>query len=582
MFEMFSWVASIIAVIWARKHDIDNIISDESSRLQYASAIQYPEDRFRILLRRFRKVIESVMQRGWRMFFFCFMIAVIYSSFVFLMNLALANDGIDILNVGTGDIWKTRLLFVAITAASFLVYTIARYSSKHSPGLMRKASGNAAAWVVYRRNVKRRYYLYNIAGVSIYTISTAIMYRDVVYVLVALAVSSFACALSTPRLSYQTQFDCCKLGLIAGSGLGGHGLMTVFLFFAAAHDPFACQTATLVITAVCYVFSVFAVVSSNCVDGRISHRENIFWKALSTFSRPFLFVGFYCSRAPASFCIAVSAAAVIAFGMANSGLPKEVVVPASVIMTSAIFLAGATSLAGAGMFALVVMITLTIILGLINSSLLLKDWGHLILFWFIFPTVSATFDFGRWTLLIKSIDFMIARKRIFPVAFIIADIVVAGAAVVLFLALVIVLVLYYNSYSLNHGGDFNIPVVSIINSMHSNGENGIWFMLMIGTMLIPTIVNITLLVIVGIRRIIPQRLRSGMANTLRTASGLDALSKDGLVWRLAAMDSLMGIVFIVGAGFAIIRAALWVRPAVGEALYVLATSVACSVSQCGG
>ena len=83
--------------------------------------------------------------------------------------------------------------------------------------------------------------------------------------------------------------------------------------------------------------------------------------------------------------------------------PREIVVPASVILTSAVFLAGATTLAGAGAFAIFVMIIVTGFLAATDVKLIFSDWSYLIIFWFIFPFLNASFDFVRWQVLRQTI-----------------------------------------------------------------------------------------------------------------------------------------------------------------------------------
>ena len=581
MFEFFSWIAAVLAITWSRKGDVEKILDDPGSREAYAKKLVSPNDRFNEYLTKFEEFLDWLFGDAgrfgdaFRMFLLCLMFALIYSSSVFLFNLAFSKSDYGALGVDPISAWKTKLLFVGIMIATAIAFGGARFLSKPSSDFSKEPSVRGFDKPSYRAKVRRSYLGVHLAGAVYYTLAIYLVYGNLAFTFVSLAVALAAAWTSTTDLHRQQQFDHFKLGTIAGAALGGHGLLVALLFFTSTQAGWPIYALIMGATLLCAALAAIAIACSKCENNDVHNREG--WKYLSNIGsnigRPALYVGFYCSRAAGSFCFAVGTLLIACYLMERVGhFPRELIVPASVILTSAIFLAGATTVSGAGAFALLIMLIVTIFLAIVDRKLLFQEWSYLVIFWFLFPILNALFDFVRWQIVRRGIRHLLSSEHPSSYALLMVDLVVGIAAITAFTYVSVLAITAYNHLAINLGFEEVIPVRRFLEAAHSDfWNNGIWLLLMVSTMLLPTFVNLAIFLAAGSIGAIPLRMRKRLALELGEAYEKDTmLGNDRLAWQIAAVDSFAGVIFIVAVSAAVIYLTIWIAPAFGEFLYFCA------------
>src|SRR3954453_11548502 len=157
MFEFFSWIAAILAITWSRKKDVEEILSDPESRRAYAIKLDSQRDRFNQRLTKSDEFLDWFFGDAGRTFLFCLMFALIYSSAVFLFNLAFSKSDYGALGVDPIPAWKAKLLFGGIMIATAIAFGAARFLSKPSLDLSKAPSVQGdKPW--YRTNVRSRFF----------------------------------------------------------------------------------------------------------------------------------------------------------------------------------------------------------------------------------------------------------------------------------------------------------------------------------------------------------------------------------------------------------------------------------------
>lgn len=571
MVEFFSWLASILAITWARKQDVNKIISEAASREAYAVKLVSQNIRFNLYLSRFGEILDRVFGDPVRMFLFCLMFALMYSSSVFLFNLAFSKSDYGALGVDPIPVWKTKLLFVGIIIATAIAFGGARFLRKPSWYFAGQPSVREFNKPRYRARIRQRYLLTHLACALYYTLAIYLVYRSLFLTGVSFVVAFLAAVTSTTRLNHQQQFDHFKLGTIAGAALGGHGLLVALLFFTSTQADWRIYALIMAATLLCAALTALAVVCSRCENHDVYGLKNR--KIFSLAGRPSLFVGLYCSRAAGSFCFAVGTLLFACYLMERVGhFPREIIVPASVILTSAIFLAGATTVSGAGAFAIFIMGLVTAFLIFVDPKLLFQEWSYLVIFWFLFPVLNASFDFVRWLIVRKGIKYRLGRGRLSTYVLLMSDLLVGVLAITAFTYVSVLAITAYNHEAIRRGFDEVIPVRRFLDAAHSDfWNNGVWLLLMVSTMLLPTFFNLAIFLAAGSIGAVPRRIRYRLANALRNDYPTDTeLGKDWLAWQIAAVDSFAGTIFVIGVSAAAIYLTIWIAPAFGEFLYFCA------------
>jgi hypothetical protein len=155
---------------------------------------------------------------------------------------------------------------------------------------------------------------------------------------------------------------------------------------------------------------------------------------------------------------------------------------------------------------------------------------------------------------------------------ILADLGIGVAAITAFTYCSVFVIDWYNHKALNHGSSKGIPVAQFLEAAHSDfWNNGIWVLLMVSTMLLPTLFNLAIFLAAGSIGAVPLRIRRGLAKELQEKYEINTeLGKDWLVWRIAAVDSFAGLIFIIGVSAAAIYLTIWIAPAFAEFLYYCA------------
>ena len=126
--EFFSWIASILAVTFTRKQDVQKIIEDQPSRDAYSAKLLEKNQSFAEYLKGFEAFLNKYLGTPARTFLFCLMLALIYSSAVFLFNLAFSKS---ILDSDKLPAWQSKLLFAGILMTAIVAYGFARI--RHAP-----------------------------------------------------------------------------------------------------------------------------------------------------------------------------------------------------------------------------------------------------------------------------------------------------------------------------------------------------------------------------------------------------------------------------------------------------------------
>jgi len=567
MVEFFSWIASILAVTWARKQDVSRAIEDPSSRNEYSQKLLQKNKNFSQYLRRFNEVLNHILGSSWNTFSFCVMLALIYSSAVFLFNLAFSKS---ILDADKLPAWQSKLLFVAIISATIIVYGIARINQGSSKFFSKGHAGGKPSHRHYRK-IWKKFILGHAIGALYYCLAIAVVYRSWALVVFSILISGWAVYTATTRLYIQQQFDRHRWSIVAGAALGGHGLLVAILFFAATEVRWPIYALIAGATTLSAVFALVALPNSVCVNHKVSHKEGR--KRLSVCGRPSLFVGLYCSRAPGSFCFAVGTLLFSCYLLTTFvTVPQQIMVPASIILTSAIFLAGATTVAGAGAFAISTMMIVTIFLALFERDLIFTKWSYLVIFWFIFPLLNAFSDFFRWQIVRGGIRYRLQNERANSVALLILDLAIAMTVIVLFVYFSVYIISEYNNLAVKLNYPAVVGLKPLLEAIHKDfWSNGVWLLLMIATMLLPTFCNLAIYLSAGSIEAVPKQIREHLARELQIYESQSALSKDWLSWRLAAVDSFAGVLFFVGVLAMVSYIVILIAPAFGELLYIVAS-----------
>jgi len=149
----------------------------------------------------------------------------------------------------------------------------------------------------------------------------------------------------------------------------------------------------------------------------------------------------------------------------------------------------------------------------------------------------------------------------------IIDTMVGVLSVAAFAVVSTVVIQYYNYLATSAGFKPPIPLCLIIDKTFENySANGLWFSILIATILLPTVVSVVIYLSAGINSMMPLSMRDGLALQIENTAISD-VANDGISWRVAFFDTLTGLIFFVLAALAILEIALWVSPAIGEAIY---------------
>ena len=566
MIEFFSWIASILAVTFTRKQDVQKIIEDQPSRDAYSAKLLEKNQSFAEYLKGFEAFLNKYLGTPARTFLFCLMLALIYSSAVFLFNLAFSKS---ILDSDKLPAWQSKLLFAGILMTAIVAYGFARI--RHAPSEFFENPRSKKISERHYRRIRYKFLPFHLFCATYFAGAIFFVYGSWQLSLFSWCVAAIAALTSTTQLFVQQQFDQFPRGVVAGAALGGLGLLVAILFFAAGETRWPMLALIVGATVLCAALTGLAVLTSTCTEHQINHKEQR--QRLSSFCRAPLYVGFYCSRAPGSFCLAVGTLLFACYFMSSFlHVTQEVTVPAAIIITSAIFLAGATTIAGAGLFAVAIMTIVTVFLAVVERDMIFKQWSYLIIFWFIFPLLNAASDFLRWQMVRWGIRYRIKNKNANSVVLLVLDLATAVAVIIIFTMASVYLINNYSKFaeSLGYPAIVNIP--HLLEAIHSDfWSNGAWLLLMGLTMLIPTLCNLVIYLAAGSIETVPRGFREQLNKELKNYGTASALGRDWLAWKLAAVDSFAGILFFIGVLIAVAYLTYLIAPAFGELLYVLAS-----------
>jgi len=87
MLEILTVLFSSLAIIWARKTDIQQEIADEQSRRQLGNAFRHPKDKLDARLNHFHVRLLNVIGEGIHIPAFCLATSLAFSTAAFLVSL---------------------------------------------------------------------------------------------------------------------------------------------------------------------------------------------------------------------------------------------------------------------------------------------------------------------------------------------------------------------------------------------------------------------------------------------------------------------------------------------------------------
>jgi hypothetical protein len=578
MIELATFIASAAAIIWARKHDIHNILNDQRSRNEVAEAILYPERRLTLNLKRVEAILNRLLKGPLASIWFCLMLSLVYTSISFLFSLAFVTQPFDFMGASTTiDPDQAKLLFSCIVFVAAILFSVARLHMPVATAMSKKGA---------RQTVEVRsltVLLINLTLALAFVFMVYAAYGSSVLTLCALffAVPS-ATFCNCGRSNYVIAHTMQPYLIFFPCGLGFFGMLSALCYFIA-NDINAQFTGFIsFIFTSSIVFGVLGAASLSCSEFKeIGGTEIVTARRLppvpvaiasvvSWIGRPALYGGFYCSRAPGCFCLAV-ATLIFVSTILNRLLPEPIVIPTTIILISAIFLAGAKSIVGAGSYALCVALFVTFYTYSAVPKLFFGKWAYVFVFWIVLPFLGAIFDWTRWNVVRKYISFTRQRQAIKQGAlfllFILGDSLFGVLCIVLFAVLAVSAIALFNKTAVADGYTSSIDIIGLLTRMHKNENNAaLWYAILVAAFLIPTFVSIFVYASSGLNYLVPKATRVRLTSEIQNAD-MSERQRDALAWKLSAVESITGILFFVSATISMGYFAAWISRPLGDLIY---------------
>jgi len=578
MLEFLTFIFSCLAIIWSRKNDLQQQLSDQRSRIELARHLRSPDIRFTKYLGTLADYVMRIIGNGGlETFFVCLFLALLYTCISFLLTVAISNGNSVFLQASTEYPHFHRILFLVIIGLTIATYLCGRIGVRvidvhRVPPHRIESDVRRGPMQLGKR--QRGFHLF---GVSTLMFANAVVYESIALFLITAVIAGGSAFLSRSFLPNQVLIKQ-PIPVAAGACLGAFGAGDVIAYSLARDAGSGVAIALTGVSLLSGLIAYLGVHASKLKDElNVRPRDGSLRSAIfSSIGRPPMFAGFHCIRAVGSYSLSGAFAIIACWVLEDLATVSGIILSVSaILLAAAMVLAASTTLAGAGAISFSGVLLLLVYVLSVQPPLMFTRWAYFLVFFAILPTISGIFDYVRWSLLLQSIKLRLARSRFVfgSVGYLMADIALTCTAIVVFTIFAPAVIRLFDAWAISEGFDAPINVDRYIDSARADfGDNGFWIVVTISSMLLPTLLNILLLFWSGILSLVPQSLRNQLAAEVE-ATKSSRRQMDSLAWRVATVDSLAGTIFFLTSLCVVIYAMIWVSPSVGEALYFFATQL---------
>ena len=547
MIESLGLIFTVLAAVWVRKQDIATFLTEGDSREKIISQVIFPESQFKISIITLLNFMDRFFESGIKFFFSIFMLSLLYVSisFIFSLNFVEAKNLFFRGQMTTED---ARTAFLVFIVSMPLTWVLASTHNRHLRSqLVTPANSQNSRRRIRRLNSRITHRFYYIAAAISLTVSAAIVYKSlyltVFTLIVALGSTAYPLYLSPFFLMKERYFH-----VAIGTTLGTLGLLLSAFSFAS---EMMASLDYIFIIGLCLTSATLAVVSLNRSRAVADNRYRDFWRFVpcsrrkldilaSSIGRPSLFVGFHCTRASGAFCAAVSII-LVNVAIARTMVPEAVVCAGSIMLACIVFFSGATTLAGAGFFAFGVVLLIGGYMAM-SPDLLFSVWASPFLLWILLPLVNSAIDYARWSITRRSMARYVKRADAMHARALFFDLFYAAAGFLIYVFITFFAIKVFDGAASTFG--YSLPFdIGEINASIKGGlfHEGIWLLVMAGTMMIPTLIQLTLFFYSGLLFLFSRKYRHGLSKDVRAARS--SYEIDAVAWRVSALD-IMGRVVL--------------------------------------
>ena len=571
MLEILTVLFSSLAIIWARKTDIQQEIADEQSRRQLGNAFRHPKDKLDARLNHFHVRLLNVIGEGIHIPAFCLATSLAFSTAAFLVSLISGSPSIEALYLPYHSQFPQyhRLLFAGVILISTALFVIARYRSRP----IAESVSNPPLTYSMSRRLKSLGTWGHLSGAILLAITVHYSYRNPILSVLTFLIAGGAAVTCNPTVPNRVLLEKAPIATSIGSALGVLGFIVATLSFTSQQLPETLWSFALVLAAIAAASALLGVWTSTITpDCEVFPSKNTrAFLVMSYIGRPAMFGGFYCSRAPGQFCIAVCLL-ILCCAALKMVATDPVVVACSIIMELCIFAAGATAISGAGAlaFGAMVFITLYVLFWIGDPIIIFDKWSYMLVFWIFVPFINMSFDSIRWLVIMKTLKARSKSTYMTPAVYLGIDLLAMIVSLVCFSVLGANAIRWYNYIAGSSGIRTPIPIDQFIDDASQDfWRNGMWFAIMFFSLFIPTLINLCIFLSSGVLRIVPDFTRERIAAACERDS-ITRRDADLLAWKISAADSLTGVIFLMVGLALLIYVVVWLLPAIGEILLAMA------------
>ncbi len=534
MISFFALVASIVTIVWARKIDIAAGLNDEASRKQIIGDLDAPPRTYRKYLNRGVRLVDRLLQRGAFTYFALLFVALIYSSFLFLLYWTHGQKVSTFMVSSTNEMpepWIRKLIFIGILVLFFACFLLA----KRGASVYEERISRLPASLIW-------YAVLSALATSVVAFSIYFLAGNRYFSFVVILFSVGPILLSNVRRSEEYLLSRSRIKLAFNASFGPTALFIVIFSLIAGKATQTPVFATIAIVALVSLLSG-ATAYAGARKSSGSFLETPVW------SRPAISMGLYIANNFPGFCLAVSLAAFFPILLGKVGA-DDVSVVAAVLLTSAIFLAGAKTLAGSGFVIFFVLSAVSITLYNASITDFFSTWSGPLIFWVVFPFVNSIFDFATWTSSRLFAARILKNEHSNAVFWLFLDIVVAFLLICLLAMSLTYIFRLYEIRSIVENGSAVINTKELVSSIEADpfGFGG-WFIFMMLSTFVPTIGHLVFAVMGGVSSFVPvavrRKIRRDIMREAKKEGGISRYNVELFSWRLAYVDHITGIVVFV-------------------------------------
>lgn len=546
MLESIGVIFTVLAIVFVRKQDIVSFVSDGKSFDQIDSYILFPDSLFRSRIVYIDNTIDKILENGIRFYFSMFMISLLYTSFSFVFSLHFnQQDALLISSHVSPELMA--LAGLSFSASAPVIYMIAHSGTR----MVSPYCTSSARYTSTRRRLRRFSHRRNIQYVNLLAALCMALLSFLVYnnwhILAFTCIVGFSSVLFAMNFSHWITISKRYLTVFAGATLGTWGLILVSFSFASRNMTHTSIYYGIGISLMSGALAVTATLNNAPYMPR-DHRDFTTacrWPLPSfiyALGRPSLFVAFYCGRCPGQYCFAITTILVNVF-WTQALLPDAIASAGAVTLACFTFFAGATSLAGAGIFAFAVTSLIAAYM-LFQPSLLFTVWPPSFMLWILFPLVTSTLDWVRWSFLRKNIHKFVMNGRMVNVVGFIVDFGVAIICYYVFIFCAFLFISAFNEVCVKNGFDPYFSPTTYIASLSKDPiGSGLWLHLMALVIFLPSIIQYLLILFSGYSSIFSPGVKHRISSEVRLAASAYAI--DRVAWKIAVFDVLGRAMFVV-------------------------------------